>query len=88
MHNSVLNCVGGLAKGGVRVGVGFTRIRFVCESVRVASRPGARRGPLIALQICFACGGHIWGPPRERVSDSRESGSFASQCESRVAMTE
>ena len=32
------SCVGGLAHGGWRVGVGFARIWFVCESVLVVSR--------------------------------------------------
>ena len=39
---SGLLSVGGLANGGVRVGVGSARIWFVGESVRVASRPAPR----------------------------------------------
>ena len=38
------SCVGRLANGGVLVGVGFARIRFVCHSVRVANCPGPLYG--------------------------------------------
>jgi len=84
MVRAKLTCVGGLANEGVQVSVGFARIWIVCESVQVASSPRGLNSPAKE----FACGGPIWGPPCESVSDLHESDSFASQCESRVAITE
>ena len=67
-----------------RVGVGIARIRCVCDLVRVASRHGPQRGPLIAPQKKTPAVGPYGdplasrcriraNPVRLRVSASRES---------------